>query len=131
MICVSKEYKIKTKMVQEQWLQLKMMFLFFWSWTDFWWEGIKIWWGVGEWANFCWWDEDFPISLVGKILYKLCQQVFIYNEKCAHHIHRVPKWPSYFRKIWALCVLQIYMVYIFICLFSACNTINLSHHEHV
>ena len=26
MTCVSKEYKIKTKMVQEQWLQLKMMF---------------------------------------------------------------------------------------------------------
>ena len=25
--CVSKEYEIKTKMVQEQWLQLKMMFL--------------------------------------------------------------------------------------------------------
>ena len=29
MICVLKEYEIKTKMVQEQWLQLKRMFLFF------------------------------------------------------------------------------------------------------
>ena len=29
MTCVSKEYEIKTKMVQEQWLQLKMTFLFF------------------------------------------------------------------------------------------------------
>ena len=29
MICVSKDYEIKTKMVQEQWLQLKMTFLFF------------------------------------------------------------------------------------------------------
>ena len=27
MICVLKEYEIKTKMVQEQWLQLKKMFL--------------------------------------------------------------------------------------------------------
>ena len=31
MICVSKEYETKTKMVQEQWLQLKMSFLsFYW-----------------------------------------------------------------------------------------------------
>ena len=29
MICVSKEYEIKTKMAQEQWLQLKMTFLSF------------------------------------------------------------------------------------------------------
>ena len=27
MTCVSKEYEIKTKMEQEQWLQLKMLFL--------------------------------------------------------------------------------------------------------
>ena len=27
MTCVSKEYKIQTKMEQEQWLQLKMLFL--------------------------------------------------------------------------------------------------------
>ena len=27
MICVSKEYKIKTKIVYEQWLQLKMLLL--------------------------------------------------------------------------------------------------------
>ena len=26
MACVSKEYEIKTKMEQEQWLQLKMLF---------------------------------------------------------------------------------------------------------
>ena len=26
MICVSKEYEIKTKIEQEQWLQLKMVF---------------------------------------------------------------------------------------------------------
>ena len=33
MICVSKEYEIKTKMVQEKWLQLKMTFLFF-NWVE-------------------------------------------------------------------------------------------------
>ena len=27
MACLSKEYEIKTKMEQEQWLQLKMLFL--------------------------------------------------------------------------------------------------------
>ena len=27
MTCVSKEYEIKTKMEQEQWLQLKMLYL--------------------------------------------------------------------------------------------------------
>ena len=46
-----------------------------------------------------------------------------------HHIHHVPKWPSYFCKIWALCVSQIYMVYIFTCLFSVHNKINLTHHN--
>ena len=34
MTCVSKEYEIKTKMVQEQWLQLKMTFLL--GSIDFW-----------------------------------------------------------------------------------------------
>ena len=30
-----------------------------------------------------------------------------------HRIHHVPKWPSYFCKLWVLCVSQIYTVYIF------------------
>ena len=51
MICVSREYEVKAKMVHEQWLQLKMKF-FLLGWIDFWWEGIKIWWGGGKWANF-------------------------------------------------------------------------------
>ena len=29
LICVSKEYEIKTKIIQEQWLELKMTFVFF------------------------------------------------------------------------------------------------------
>ena len=49
MTCVSKEHEIKTKLVQEQWLQLKTTFLFFyWVKLTFGGEGIKIWWGGGE-----------------------------------------------------------------------------------
>ena len=48
MICVSKEYQIKTKKVQEQWRRLKVTFLFFyWVELTFGGEGIKIWWGGG------------------------------------------------------------------------------------
>ena len=48
MIGVSKEYQIKTKKVQEQWLRLKVTFLFFyWVELTFGGEGIKIWWGGG------------------------------------------------------------------------------------
>ena len=48
MICVSKEYQIKTKKVQEQWLRLKVTFLFFyWVELTFGGEGIEIWWGGG------------------------------------------------------------------------------------
>ena len=45
MTCKSKEYQIKTKMEQEQWLQLKMLFLVF-SGEERWLlfgPGIKIW----------------------------------------------------------------------------------------
>ena len=31
MTCVSKEYQIKTKIVYEQWLEFKMLFLFVYS----------------------------------------------------------------------------------------------------
>ena len=63
---------------------------------------------------------------------QLCHQVFIYNEEppCTSHTSRA-KWPSYFGKIWALYVSQIYMVYISHFLFSFRNAINLSHHERV
>ena len=50
MTCISKEYEIKTKMVLEQLLQLKVMFLFFFYWIEltFGEEGIKICWGGGQ-----------------------------------------------------------------------------------
>ena len=69
MICVSKEYEIKTKMVQEQWLQLKMTFLFFyWVELAFDGEGIKIWWGGRGWENFYLVGGTSPIPPVGKTL---------------------------------------------------------------
>ena len=85
MICVSKEYEIKTKMVQEEWLQLKMTFLFF-CWVELTFGGE----GRDEWAIFFGWGETPPIPPVRKTLYiyiyytyayikGLCQQVFIYK----------------------------------------------------
>ena len=47
-ICVSKEYEIKTGAMNTA----KMTFLvFLLGCIDFWWERIKIWWGRCEWAN--------------------------------------------------------------------------------
>ena len=46
MLCISKDHEIKTKMVQEQWLQIKMTFIFFyWVELIFSGEQIKVWWG--------------------------------------------------------------------------------------
>ena len=106
------------------------VFVFLLGWIDFWWEGTKIWWGGGEWATFL---------LVGGLphspsrenpVYFASRSWYTMKKLHAHQTHHVPKWSSYFCKIWALCVSQIYMVYIFTSLFSVCNTINLSHHEH-
>ena len=86
MICVSKEYEIKTKMVQEQWLQLKMTFLFFY-WVELTFGGREKFGGEGVNEQIFGWWVDSPISPVGKTLYKLCQQVFVYNEEapCTSH----------------------------------------------
>ena len=56
------------------------VFILLLGWTDFWWEGIKIWRGGGEWPNF--WlvgGLPHPPPPVGTTLYKLCHHVFIYN----------------------------------------------------
>ena len=51
MTCASKEYEIKTKMVQEKWLQLKMVFFLGYTLKSFnWWEAIHFW--KGENKNF-------------------------------------------------------------------------------
>ena len=150
MICVSKKSKIKTKMVQEQWLQLKMTFLFFyWVELTFGGEGRKIWWEGGGMSKFLAGGGTPPIPPVGKTrcyiyiymyiyiytyiyiyiihiyiihihIEKNFANRFVYTMKKlrVHHIHHMPKWPSYFCKIGALCVSQIYMVYIFTCLLS-------------
>ena len=133
MICVSEEYEIKTKMVQEQWLQLKMTFLFFFiglNWLLV--GGNKNLVGRGWMRKFLVGGETPPFPQYGKPCINFAN-MFLYTmlKLRAHHIHHVPKSPSYFCKIWALCVSQIYRVYILTCLFSVFNTINLSHHEHV
>ena len=70
MTCVYKEHQVKTKMVQEQWLQLKRSFHWVITWKLLLSEGIKIWrvestrrgeiFSRGEWASF---------QLVGDSLY--------------------------------------------------------------
>ena len=123
--------------------------IFLLGWTDFWWGG------KGGMSTFLAGGGIPPIPPVGKTLYiyiyiyiyiymhyiyiymhiyiyytyawikELCQQVFIDNEEAPCTSHTFAKWPPYF---WALCVSQIYMVYIFTCLFSVRNKINLSCH---
>ena len=63
---------------------------------------------------------------------ELYQQVFIYNEEapCTSHTSCAKVAILHLQDL-TLCVSQIYIVYTFTCLFSVCNTINLSSHEHV
>ena len=127
-ICVSKEYEIKTKMVQEQWIQLKTTFLFFF--IGFYWLLVganKNLVGTGWMSKFVVRGGTPSFSQQRKSCINFASRLLYTMKKLrAHHIHHVPKW-----KIWALYVSQIYMVYTFTCLFSLCNRINLSHHEHV
>ena len=129
-------YEISTKMVQEQWLRLKLTVLFFY-WVELTFGGRE--WkfggeGVSEQIFGLW--EDSPIPPVGKTLYQLCQHVFTYNEEasCTSHTSCAKVANLLLQGFTTLCVtdiyIYIYMVYIFTCLFSVCNTINLSHHEH-
>ena len=144
MTCVSKEHEIKTKLVLEQWLQLKMSFLFFcWVELTFGGQGIKIWWGGRRMSKFLAGRGDSHRSFILLYIYiykrikdkrtlpaglyiQWSSSVYITYIMCQRTI-----WPSYFCKIWALCVSQIFMVYVFTCVFSVHNTRNLSHHEHV
>ena len=132
-----KSNEIKRKMVEEQWLQLKRTFLFFY-WVE-WWDGIKISCGGGKWANFCL-VEGLLHPPVRKALYKLWQQVFIYNEQgtCTSHTSCAKLTILLLLDLSTFCVTRYmliygicYMVYVFTCLFSVGNTINSSHHEHV
>ena len=70
---MSKEYEIKTKMEWEQWLQLKMIFLFCYNLKVVIWGGGRgggeVFLGEGmEWANFQLVEELPPSSPVGKTL---------------------------------------------------------------
>ena len=84
--------------------------------------------GVNE-QIFDWWG-DSPIPPVEKTLYKLYQQVFIYNETgpCTSHTSCATVAILLLQDLRTLCVTHIYGKY---CVVSVCNTINLSHHEHV
>ena len=81
---------------------------------------------------FGWW-EDSPIPPVGKALYELCQQVFVYNQEATSTSHASCAKVAILllQELSTLCVTDIYMVYVLTCLFSVRNTINLSHHEQI
>ena len=100
-------------MVQEQWLQLKMTFLFF-SWVALTFGGREQTFG-GEVVNeqIFGWLGDSPIPAVGKTLYKLCQQVFIYNEKarCTSHTSCTKVAILLLQDLNTLCVTDIYVIY--------------------
>ena len=105
------------------------VFIFYWVELTFGGRESKF---VGEGVNeqiFDLWG-DSPIPPVGKTLYKLCKQVFIYNEKapCTSHTSCAKVAILPLQDLSTLCVTDIYGIY---CVFSVCNTINLSHHEHV
>ena len=84
---------------------IKMMFLFFIGLIAFWWEGVKE-------QIFGWWG-DSPIPLVGKTLYKLCQQVFIYNEEalCTSHTSCSIQVAILLLQDGHLCITDIYGIY--------------------
>ena len=66
---------------------------------------------------------------VGKTLYNICQQLFIYNEKtpCTSHTSYAKMAILLLQDLSTLSITDIYGIY---CAFSVCNTIHLSHHEH-
>ena len=68
--------------------------------------------GEGEWEIFGWW-EDSPIPPVGKTLYKLCQQVFVYNQEatCTSHASCAKVAILLLQDLSTLCVTDIYGIY--------------------
>ena len=96
MISVSKDYQIKTKMIQEEWLQLKMPFLFFY------------------------WVELTFARRVYIYIKELYQQGFLYNEEMkklrVHHIHKSAKVAILLlQDLSTLCVTDIYGIYFHLC----------------
>ena len=92
-------------------------FIFLLDWLDFWWEGIRIWCrggrgGANFWLVGLGYSPHPPSSENPVYKRTLPTGFYIQWSFYVHHIHHVPKWPFYFCKIWALCVSQIYMVYI-------------------
>ena len=79
---------------------------------------------------FGWWG-DSPIPPVGKTLYKLCQQVFIYNEEapCTSHTSCAKVAILLLQDLSTLCVTDIYGIYFHLPV-QVRNTVNLSRHEH-
>ena len=65
---------------------------------------------------FFWWG-DCPILPVGKTLYKLCQQVFIYNEEapCTSHTSCAKVAILLLQDLNTLCVTDIWYIFSLVC----------------
>ena len=88
------------------------VFIILLGWIGFWWEGIKF---GGEGVNkqiYCWLGDSL-IPPVGKTLYKLCQQVFIYIEEapCTSHTSSFKVAILNLQELSTLCVADIYGIY--------------------
>ena len=89
--------------------------------------------GGGDEQIFGWRGGLIRVYYTYTYIKELCQQLFIYNEEapCTSHTFYAEVAILLLQDLSTLCVTDIYMVYIFTCLFSVYDTIHLSHHEHV
>ena len=88
------------------------VFILLLGWIEFWWEGIKIRWRGTEWTNF-WLVGGLPHPVSRKILYKICQKVFIYNEEALRisHTSCAKVTVLLLQDFSTLCVTDIYGIY--------------------
>ena len=112
MICVSKGYEIRTKMVQEQWLQLIMTLVFIWlNWLLVGGNTNLV--GSGWMSKFLVGEGTPPSPPVEKTLHKLCQQFLIYHEEapCTSHTSSPKVAILLLQDFSTLCVTDIYGIY--------------------
>ena len=108
-------------------------------------EEIDFWWGEsnglmgrvfrvrGDEQIFGWLGDSPDVYYAYTYIKELHRQVFLYNKEapCTSHTSCVQVAILLLQDLSIFCVTDIYVVYIFACLFSVCNTINLSCHKYV
>ena len=132
MIYVLKEYEIKTKMVQEQWLQLKKTFLFFVGLNWLLVGGNKNLVGSGWMSKFLVRGGTLPSLSRENPVQTLPTGFYIQWRSSVHITYIIFQSGHLTSTRFEHFLCHRYVWYIFsLSLFSVCNTINLSDHEHV